>query len=68
MAAHDTPIDMKALSKHLKVGSGNLWGGDAQSMETLLGIKSGSVNIFGLFNDDKKSVNAILDHRLANDF
>lgn len=28
VAAHDTAIDMKALTKHLKVGAGNLRGGD----------------------------------------
>ena len=28
VAAHDTKIDMKALEKHFKTGSGNLRGGD----------------------------------------
>jgi hypothetical protein len=32
IAANDTPIDMKALTKHL-TGSGNLRGGDEVVME-----------------------------------
>jgi hypothetical protein len=33
IAAHDTQIDMKALTTHLKAGSGNLRAGDAEVME-----------------------------------
>jgi Ala-tRNA(Pro) deacylase len=33
VAAHDTNIDMKALTTHLKAGSGNLRGGDQDVME-----------------------------------
>ena len=33
LAANDTAIDMKALTKHLKTGSGNLRAGDEEIME-----------------------------------
>lgn len=33
VAAHDTNIDMKGLTKHLKAGSGNLRAGDQEFME-----------------------------------
>jgi hypothetical protein len=33
VAAHDTQIDMKALTTHTKAGSGNLRAGDAEVME-----------------------------------
>ncbi len=38
-AAVDTTIDMKGLSKYLKVASGNLRGGDADSLWKYLGCK-----------------------------
>ena len=33
IAAHDTNIDMKGLTNHLKAGSGNLRAGDQDVME-----------------------------------
>ena len=36
-AAADTQIDMKALQKHLKVGSGNLRAADAEPLYQYLG-------------------------------
>ena len=38
-AAVDTTVDMKGLNKYLKVGSGNLRGGDADSLWKYLGCK-----------------------------
>lgn len=61
IAAHDTNIDMKALTKHLMVGSGNLRGGDNDAMEKILGVKGGSVNLFCIVNDKEKKVSLIID-------
>lgn len=68
IAAHDTNIDMKGLTKHLKAGSGNLRGGDVETMEAMLGAKKGSVNLFAILNDTAKKVHLIMDQRLMNDF
>jgi len=38
-AALNTNVDMKGLQKHLKVGSGNLRGGDAEPLFKHLGCK-----------------------------
>lgn len=38
IAAHDTEIDLKALTKKLGVGSGNLRAGDQDVMTELLGV------------------------------
>ena len=67
ISAHDTPIDMKGLTNHLKAGSGNLRGGDADVMEALLGVKKGAVNLFSIINDTAKKVILIMDQRLMND-
>jgi Ala-tRNA(Pro) deacylase len=64
IAAHDTNIDMKGLTKHLKAGSGNLRGGDVEIMEAMLGAKKGSVNLFAILNDTAKKVHLIMDQRL----
>lgn len=68
VAAHDTAIDMKALTKHLKTGSGNLRGGNEDTMYQVLGVKKGSVNLFSILNDaTAKKVNLILDKKLAEE-
>jgi prolyl-tRNA synthetase len=67
IAAHDTAIDMKALTKHLKVGSGNLRGGEVEVMEAMLGAKKGALNLFSIVNDTAKKVHLIMDHRLMNE-
>lgn len=54
---------MKALNKHLGVASGNLRGGNEETMEQILGAKQGSVTIFGLVNDKDQKVKLILDQR-----
>ena len=68
ISAHDTNIDMKGLTNHLKAGSGNLRAGDESIMEQLLGAKKGAVNLFSILNDTTKKVNLIMDQRLMNDF
>ena len=68
IAAHDTNIDMKGLTKHLKAGSGNLRGGDVEVMEAMLGAKKGSLNLFSILNDPSKKVHLIMDQRLMNDY
>lgn len=65
VAAHDTQIDMKGLTTHLKAGSGNLRAGDQDVMESLLGVKKGAVNLLSLLNDTGSKVTLILDSRLA---
>lgn len=64
VAAHDSSIDMKGLSVHLKAGSGNLRGGDQAVMEALLGAKKGAVNLFSILNDTEKKVTLLMDSRL----
>lgn len=69
IAAHDTQIDMKALEKHWKSGSGNLRAGDQEVMENLLGATKGAVNLFSILNDKSaKKVKLVMDQRLMNDF
>lgn len=61
VAAHDSNIDMKALTSHLKAGSGNLRAGDQEIMEQLLGVKKGAVNLFSILNDIDKKIHLIID-------
>ena len=68
IAAHDTNIDMKGLTTHLKAGSGNLRAGDPDVMEAMLGVKKGAVNLFAIMNDTAKKVILIVDQRLMSDF
>lgn len=68
VAAHDTNIDMKALEKHLKTGSGNLRAADPEVMESFIGVKKGAVNLFAILNDTDKKVKLIMDHRMMHDF
>lgn len=50
-AANFTNVNMKALEKHLKTGSGNLRGADAETLEKYLGCVKGLVNYFAIVND-----------------
>ena len=59
---------MKGLTKHLKVGSGNLRGGEVEVMQAMLGAKKGAVNLFAILNDTAKKVHLIMDSRLMNEF
>lgn len=61
IAAHDTVIDMKGLTKHYKVGSGNLRGGDEADMYKFLGAKKGALSLFSLLNDTDKKVHLTID-------
>jgi hypothetical protein len=61
VAAHDSAIDMKALTTHLKAGSGNLRAGDQEVMEQLLGVKKGAVTLLSILNDTTKKVHLIVD-------
>ena len=67
VAAHDTAIDLKKVTKDLGVGSGNLRQGDQDKLESLLGVKAGSVNLFSIVNDTDKAVSLIVDKRLWDD-
>ena len=68
-AASDTNIDMKALTKNLGVGSGNLRGGSEESMWERLGAKKGALSLFAIINDkDKKEIELILDKRITEEF
>lgn len=68
IAAHDTNIDMKALTKHFKAGSGNLRAGDQEDMQKLLGVAKGAVSVFSIVNDTENKVKLVIDERLMNDF
>lgn len=56
IAAHDTEVNIKALEKHLKTGSGNLRAAEENIMESTLGVKKGSVCLFAILNDKEKKV------------
>jgi hypothetical protein len=61
IASHDTKIDMKALEKHYKSGSGNLRAGDLEDMFKYLGVKKGAVTLFSILNDHENKVNLAID-------
>lgn len=56
VAACDTVINMKDLEAYLKTGKDNLRDGDEAVMESLLGVKKGSVNLVALLNDKDKKI------------
>jgi Ala-tRNA(Pro) deacylase len=59
VALHTTDIDLKTLPK--RIGSDRLSFGKPELLETVLGVKPGSVNPFALINDSKQAVTVILD-------
>lgn len=65
-AAVDTEVDMKALTKKLGVGSGNLRGADAEPLESILGCRKGVCNYFSMVNDVEKKVKIIIDQKLLD--
>lgn len=65
-AGVDTVVDMKALSKHLKVGSGNLRAADLESLEKWLGCRKGLVNYFAIMNDTQHKVKVLMDQALLD--
>ena len=50
-AAVDTNIDLKALTKTLGCGSGNLRAGSEEAMYDKLGARKGALTLFGILND-----------------
>ena len=65
-AAADTQIDMKALNKYLKVGSGNLRAADAEPLYQFLGCQKGLVNYFSIVNDTQNKVKVIIDKAIMD--
>ena len=61
IAKHDTKVDMKSLAKHLKTGGSNIRAADAETLENILKVKPGSVNLFCITNDVDKQVKLIID-------
>ena len=68
ITAHDTQFDMKELTKFFLVGSGNLRGGSAELMESLLGVRAGAVNLFSIINDTEKKVTLAIDKTLMENY
>ena len=68
IAATDTQIDLKALTKTLGCGSGNLRAGSEEEMYNKLGAKKGALTLFSLINDKSKAVELVLDKRLSEEF
>ena len=67
-AANTTTIDLKALTKVLGCGSGNLRAGSEEAMLGKLGAKKGALTLFSIINDTAKEVNLIVDKRLTEEF
>lgn len=67
-AANDTEIDLKALTKKLGCGSGNLRAGSVDTMYEKLGAVKGGLNVFSAVNDTANEVKLIIDKRLMEEF
>ena len=67
-AAEDTRIDLKALTKTLGCGSGNLRAGSEGDMFAKLGARKGCLTLFSVINDTENAVKLILDKRLTEEF
>ena len=68
VAANDTEIDLKALTKKLGCGSGNLRAGSQETMYEKLGAVKGGLNVFSVVNDTQNEVKLIVDKRLMEEF
>jgi len=66
-ATKDAAIDMKALTKVLGCGSGNLRAGSEDTMFAKLGAKKGGLTLFSILNDTANEVKLIVDKSLAED-
>ena len=64
IAAHDTAIDMKGLTTHLKAASGCLRAGDEDVMDQLLGAKKVHLIVDQRLLDEKRN---IAFHPMQND-
>lgn len=60
----DEEVDLKALTKHVGVGSGNLRAADLDSLYKYLGCRKGLVNYFSIVNDTENKVKVIYDKKL----
>ena len=67
-AAEDTRIDLKALTKTLGCGSGNLRAGSEGDMFAKLGARKGCLTLFSVVNDTENAVKLVIDKRLTEDF
>ena len=67
-AATDTEIDLKALTKKLGCGSGNLRAGSVDTMTEKLGAAKGALNVFSIINDKNTEITLIVDKRLTEEF
>lgn len=63
IAKSDTRVDLKALPK--VIGSARLSFGKPELLETVLGVKPGSVTAFALINDKSQQVNVVVDAALT---
>ena len=61
-ALGDTPIRLNSLHPH--IGCKRLSFGKPDKLDELLGVKPGSVTVFGVLNDRKHKVRLILDRAL----
>lgn len=68
ICAHDTAFTMKALEKSFGVKNGDLRGADPEILESTLGVKGGSVNLFSIINDNENKVKLVIDHTLLNNY
>lgn len=68
LAADSTNIDLKALTKTLGCGSGNLRGASEEALYEFLGARTGALNLFAVFNDKAKKVELVLDKKLTEQF
>ena len=68
ICAHDTAFSMKALEKSFGIKNGDLRGADPEILESTLGVKGGSVNLFAIINDKDNKVKLVIDHTLLNNF
>lgn len=63
-ALYETTIDLKSLAKQLEAPK--LRFASAEELETMLGVKPGSVTTFALINDATRQVSVILDPGIFN--
>ena len=63
-AEHGTQVNLKVL--HKKLGCGRLSFGNAELMQTHLGVTPGSVTALAIINDSEMQVSFVLDQRLMD--
>jgi hypothetical protein len=60
-AAVDTDVNLKTLTKYLKLKNGNLRFCEDAALKKFLGCKKGNTNLFAMINDKDKAVKVLLD-------